>query len=188
MLFIGGDALVLARHLSLMKFKPFIYYPKRTDKPLFDSLVTQCTLMDIPFLDACPDELTVSKYRLIADGLFGFSFKPPVRETFKDVMNLMVETDVPIVSVDIPSGWNVETGPEGENSIKPFMLISLTGDKNVQTKFCFLVYYFPAPKLCAQHFKGVHYLGGRFVPEKLAQKYQLNLPEYPGTETCMKLN
>lgn len=46
----------------------------------------------------------------------------------------------------------------------------------------------PAPKLCAQHFKGIHYLGGRFVPNRLAQKYQLNLPEYPGTSTCIKLN
>lgn len=81
--FLGGDALVLARHLSLMKFKPDIYYPKRTDKPLYNNLVTQCTLMDIPFLDSCPDILTVTKYRLIADGLFGFSFKPPVRDSKK---------------------------------------------------------------------------------------------------------
>jgi hydroxyethylthiazole kinase-like uncharacterized protein yjeF len=130
MTFAGGDALVLGRHLSLMKFKPHIYYPKRTDKPLFNNLVTQCTLMDIPFLDACPDVLTATKYKLIADGLFGFSFKPPVRESFRDVMSLMIETDVPIVSVDIPSGWNVETGPEGENSIKPHMLISLTGTES----------------------------------------------------------
>lgn len=110
-----------------MKFKPDIYYPKRTDKPLYNNLVKQCTLMDIPFLDACPDVITSTKYRLIADGLFGFSFKPPVRETFKDVMALMSETELPIVSIDIPSGWNVENGPEGENSIKPKMLISLTG-------------------------------------------------------------
>ena len=124
----GGDALVAARHLSLMKFKPDIYYPKRTDKLLFNNLVTQCSLMDIPFFDASPDVLTANKYRLIVDGLFGFSFKPPVREAFKDVMNLLTKTEVPIVSIDIPSGWNVETGPEGEAFIKPRLLISLTGE------------------------------------------------------------
>lgn len=123
----GGDALVAARHLSLMKFKPEIYYPKRTEKLLFNNLVAQCTLMDIPFLETCPDVLTVTKYRFIVDGLFGFSFRPPVREAFLDVMNLMTETDKPIVSIDIPSGWNVETGPEGETFIKPQILISLTG-------------------------------------------------------------
>lgn len=49
-------------------------------------------------------------------------------------MNLMVESDVPIVSIDIPSGWNVENGPEAERSIKPYMLISLTGRFNLKIK------------------------------------------------------
>lgn len=50
-----------------------------------------------------------------------------VREAFKDIMNLMLDVDVPIVSIDIPSGWNVENGPEGDKNIRPRMLISLTG-------------------------------------------------------------
>lgn len=153
-----------------MNFKPSIYYPKRTDKELYKNLVHQCTAMDIKFLENCPDVLTVEKFRLIVDALFGFSFKPPIRDDFKDVMNLMVETEIPICSVDIPSGWNVERGPESENSINPYMLISLT-----------------APKMCAQNFTGIHYLGGRFVPNSLTQKYQLNLPAYQGTESCLKL-
>lgn len=126
----GGDALVAARHLSLMNFKPHIYYPKRTDKPLFNNLVAQCASMDIPFIDTCPDTLTAMKYKLIVDGLFGFSFKPPVREAFKDIMDLMTSSDLPVVSIDIPSGWNVETGPVGEKFVKPTLLISLTGKKS----------------------------------------------------------
>lgn len=187
----GGDALVAARHLKLMKFMPHIYYPKRTDKPLYNNLVAQCTLMDIPFIDTCPDILTATRYKLIVDGLFGFSFKPPVREAFKDVMDLMTSSDLPVVSIDIPSGWNVENGPpDGEKFIKPQVLISLTGIEQTdhlakgQTVNNEII---SAPKLCAQHFSGTHYLGGRFVPNRLAQKYQLNLPEYPGIETCMKL-
>lgn len=74
-------------------------------------------------------------------------------------------------SIDIPSGWNVELGPP-EGGIQPEMLISLT-----------------APKKCAQQFKGkYHYLGGRFVPPKLEEKYNMNLPKYPGTECCVLLN
>ncbi|XP_070498178.1 NAD(P)H-hydrate epimerase [Chironomus tepperi] len=167
----GGDGLVLARHLSLMKFKPSVYYPKRVDKPLYNNLVKQCELMDIPFIDSCPTVEASSKYRFIADGLFGFSFKPPVRDTFTDVMKLMCESKSPVCCIDIPSGWNVENGPGEGDAIKPYMLISLT-----------------APKLCAKNFNGVHYLGGRFVPPRLSQKYQMDLPEYPGTELCVKLN
>lgn len=73
--------------------------------------------------------------------------------------------------MDIPSGWNVETGEPEEGGVKPQLLISLT-----------------APKKCATQFEGrFHYLGGRFVPPKLACKYQLDLPEYPGTECCVSL-
>lgn len=74
----------------------------------------------------------------------------------------------------------MENGPQpigdSENNrtiqpIQPELLISLT-----------------APKLCAKHFRGkYHYLGGRFVPPPLQQKYQLNLIEYPGTETCVEV-
>lgn len=170
----GGDALVCARHLSLMKFKPSIYYPKPTEKTLFINLVHQCSLMGIEFLGECPKTLSASDYRIIVDGLFGFSFKPPVRENFKEIMSVLLSTDVPIVSIDIPSGWDVETGNVGGNSekfINPAMLISLT-----------------APKKCAKYFTGIHYLGGRFVPQSLATKYGLELPEYCGSETCLKLN
>lgn len=76
-------------------------------------------------------------------------------------------------SIDIPSGWHVELGPPAAETapIAPELLISLT-----------------APKLCARYFKGKHhYLGGRFVPPPLQQKYELNLPEYPGVETCVKI-
>jgi NAD(P)H-hydrate epimerase len=45
-----------------------------------------------------------------------------------------------------------------------------------------------APKICAQSFEGkYHYLGGRFIPEELANKYELNLPEYPDTQPCCLL-
>jgi len=55
---------------------------------------------------------------------------------------------VPIASVDVPSGWDVELGDTAEVGIHPQMLISLT-----------------APKLCAKFFTGKHYVGGRFVPK-----------------------
>ena len=64
-------------------------------------------------------------------------------------------------------GWDVEAGiPTDHAALKPDILISLT-----------------APKLCARHFTGrQHWLGGRFVPPGLALKYELQLPEYPGSE------
>jgi hypothetical protein len=79
---------------------------------------------------------------------------------------------VPIVSVDVPSGWDVEGGPPDEHALDPDCLISLT-----------------APKVCSQYFSGrVHLLGGRFIPPAVQAKYCLNLPPYPSpTATVCRL-
>ncbi|XP_061170436.1 NAD(P)H-hydrate epimerase-like isoform X1 [Saccostrea echinata] len=167
----GGDGLVCARHLKLFGYRPTVFYPKKPNKPLFDALSKQCEGMDLPFLSYFPSEahLIQDSYNLVVDALFGFSFKPPVRETFANVIEALKKVDIPICSVDIPSGWNVEKGdPEG---LQPDLLISLT-----------------APKKCAKLFKGRHhYLGGRFVPRTLELKYDLQLPPYPGTDCVVEL-
>jgi len=67
------------------------------------------------------------------------------------------------------AGWDVEKGRA--DGLRPDMLISLT-----------------APKKAAAHFSGrYHFLGGRFVPAALEEKYGLNLPPYPGTECVLQL-
>ena len=77
--------------------------------------------------------------------------------------------EVEMIILYFVSGWDVEQGCE--DGLKPELLISLT-----------------APKLCAKLFHGkTHYLGGRFVPKSLAQKYELNLPPYPGTDCVVEL-
>lgn len=169
----GGDGLVCARHLKLLGFSPVILYPKSVDKPLFNNLVKQCQMYSLTFINEMPDLQTLDRnYHLVVDALFGFSFKPPVRQLFAPILELLAQTSVPVVSIDIPSGWHVENGPpEGSAVLTPDMLISLT-----------------APKQCAKYFKGrFHVLGGRFVPPQLSEKYQLNLPEYPGTSQIVML-
>ncbi|KAG1695544.1 DnaJ subfamily A member 1 [Nymphon striatum] len=165
----GGDGLVCARHLKLFGFKPTVIYPKRSNKQLFINLVKQCEMNDIPIEISMPDSKEIFKYDLIVDAVFGFSFKPPVRPLFVPILDGMKQNNVPIVSIDIPSGWDVEEG--NEDGIKPDMLISLT-----------------APKLCANKFSGTHHiLGGRFVPDRLASNNKLNLPSYAGSDSFVKL-
>ncbi|XP_029647465.1 NAD(P)H-hydrate epimerase-like [Octopus sinensis] len=167
----GGDGLVCARHLKMFGSEPTIFYPKCPDKPLFKNLRLQCEKMNLQFLDSFPtDQRDIDgKYGLIIDAIFGFSFKGPVRGTFAPVLDLLKRVSCPILSVDVPSGWDVETG--AEDGLQPDTLVSLT-----------------APKLCAKHFRGrTHYLGGRFVPQDLERKYDLNLPMFPGTDCILEL-
>lgn len=170
----GGDGLVCARHLKLFGYSPMIYYPKRTSNTLYENLLHQCIENDIPILNNDLEEFAAKELHqvfLIVDALFGFSFKPPVRETFVPIIRLLENTKIAICSIDIPSGWDVEGGPPTEGGIKPEMLVSLT-----------------APKLCAKKFEGkFHYLGGRFVPKKLEIEYNLDLPKYPETDLIVSL-
>lgn len=72
---------------------------------------------------------------------------------------------MPVLSVDVPSSWDIETGPPKEGPGSRFMpqsLISLT-----------------AAKPCVKWFQGRHFLGGRFLTPFIVEKYGLDLPEYP---------
>lgn len=166
----GGDGLVCARHLKLFGYEPTVLYPKRPNKPLFQGLTTQCEKMEIPFLSELPEATVIDEaYNLVIDAIFGFSFKGAVREPFGSILDTLKKTTVPIASIDIPSGWDVEQG--SSDGLQPDLLISLT-----------------APKKSALLFRGrYHFLGGRFVPPGLQRKYELNLPQYPGTDCVLQL-
>jgi NAD(P)H-hydrate epimerase len=47
------------------------------------------------------------------DSLFGFSFDPSggIRSPFDKLVTELSKTKIPILSVDVPSGWNVDSGP-----------------------------------------------------------------------------
>ncbi|TCD70548.1 hypothetical protein EIP91_002894 [Steccherinum ochraceum] len=169
----GGDGLVAARHLGMFGYKPEIWMPKPGSKELYQKLTHQCVNMKIPILEKDTDTLrdALSRSDVILDAIFGFSFKPPVRAPFDDALRLITDSRKPIVSVDIPSGWDVENGkPSDSLSLDPDVLVSLT-----------------APKEGAKEFKGRHFLGGRFVTKAMEEKFNLNLPEYPGFSQIIEL-
>ncbi|KAG5652260.1 hypothetical protein H0H81_005613 [Sphagnurus paluster] len=171
----GGDGLVAARHLGMFGYKPTIYMPKPGSKEHYRRLQIQCNNMNIPTLPPSNDVASlasaIKSSDVILDALFGFSFRPPVRAPFDAALPLLARSGLPIVSVDIPSGWDVEAGDIGvEGALNPQVLVSLT-----------------APKQGVKTFSGRHFLGGRFVPKLLEEKHALNLPLYPGTEQIVEL-
>lgn len=119
-----------------------------------------------------PAYADLARVPLLALFLPGFSFKPPTRAPFDVVLNSLAQTEVPILSVDIPSGWDVEAG-NVHGGFTPNALISLT-----------------APKVGVAEFVeagGAHFLGGRFISGQMDLKYGLNLPRYYGTSQCVDI-
>ena len=134
-----------------MKPMLFSFFSSQTDaKP--QRLQKQCENMNIPIIPPSNHIQELHKALhlsdVILDAIFGFSFKPPVRAPFDEILPILNETRLPIVSVDIPSGWDVENGNVSGVGLHPNVLISLT-----------------APKEGVKDFTGKHFLGGRFVPK-----------------------
>ena len=144
-------------------------------------MINQCKNLEIPIIEEIPNNIE-KDFDQILDSIFGFSFKGNIRPPFDRVIDVrnyqnlkliyfqrISESNLPITSVDIPSGWDVEQGPKEGCIRDPDVLISLT-----------------APKLCSKYFKGSrHFIGGRFVPTEM--KKELNLPNYKNNENILEL-
>lgn len=168
----GGDGLVAARHLRHYGYQPTVYYPKRSKNELYQRLAKQLEDLDVPFVDDFPVALESTDH--VVDAVFGFSFSGEVREPFPAVIRAMEETKLPVTSVDAPSSWDIEEGPPKSgvgSAFHPDVLVSLT-----------------APKPLVTHFKGRHFIGGRFVTPSIAEKYNFELPPYEGMDQVVEVD
>ncbi|KAH6643337.1 YjeF N-terminal domain-containing protein [Truncatella angustata] len=168
----GGDGLVAARHLWQYGYKPTIYYPKRSKNDLYQRLAKQLEDLDVPFVEDFSSAVQSTDH--IVDAIFGFSFSGEVREPFPAVIKALEKTELPVTSVDAPSSWSIEDGPPKAGVGSAFMpeyLISLT-----------------APKPLVKHFKGRHFVGGRFVAPSIAKKYDFEIPEYQGLDQIVEVS
>ncbi|XP_057565808.1 yjeF N-terminal domain-containing protein 3 [Hippopotamus amphibius kiboko] len=170
----GAVGLVCARHLRVFEYEPTIFYPTRSLDPLHRDLTTQCEKMDIPFLSYLPTEVQLinDAYRLVVDAVLGPSVElGEVGGPCTRALATLKLLSIPLVSLDIPSGWDPETGSHAEDGLRPDVLVSLA-----------------APKRCAGRFSGRHhFVAGRFVPDDVRRKFALRLPGYTGTDCIAAL-
>ncbi|KAL8706327.1 MAG: hypothetical protein Q9201_000610 [Fulgogasparrea decipioides] len=167
----GGDGLVAARHLWHYGYQPTIFYPKQSKNELYQRLSEQLMNLGVPFTNDFEAALKDTDH--VVDAIFGFSFSGEVREPFAAVITALENTKVPVTAVDAPSSWSIEDGPPSSGpgaKFNPENLISLT-----------------APKPLVSHFTGRHFVGGRFLPPSVAEKYNLDIPDYQGVDQIVEL-
>lgn len=192
----GGDGLVAARHLTHFGYVVSVWYPKEGKTELFARLKKQLVNLKINFVavDEFVDALEGSD--VVLDAIFGFSFKGEPRDPFKEPLEILknesrMEFEArrkipPILSVDIPSGWDVNAGnPEGRY-FTPQVILSLTAPKVGIRNFTLIsdsdTQSKPTSKKEAEILRtgGRHFIGGRFIPEEIEERFSLALPAYPG--------
>ena len=186
----GGDGLVCARHLQLFGLfnEIVVCYPRNPPKKQFyEQLLKQCESFDIK-IEYNFDDITKewidkngnAKYSVIVDSVFGYSFKTPLGGSWKNRIKAVSEyynkycKTIDMCSIDVPSGWDIKTGINGlkkEEYLQSDMLVSMS-----------------TPKECAKNYPNVHYLGGRFMPQKICEKFKVKLPKYPGCQQFVRID
>ena len=120
----GGDALVVA---ALLKGKVIVYSTRRKEDFKGEAACAAKDLpSDIPFIvteEFCPQ--LFSPGDLIVDGLLGIGFSgEKLRETVSSAVRAVNDSCCKVVSLDVPSGLNCDTGRVSDIAVKADVTIT----------------------------------------------------------------
>ncbi|MEM9905659.1 MAG: NAD(P)H-hydrate epimerase, partial [Cyanobacteria bacterium P01_D01_bin.44] len=107
----GGDALVVARELWLAGHEVVICHPFSKRKPLTERHGNYARSLGIPWetsVDALAQWSQDCDY--LIDGLFGFGLERPIEGSLAAAIATLNNTNLPILSIDLPSGIHTDTG------------------------------------------------------------------------------
>jgi NAD(P)H-hydrate epimerase len=117
----GGDGFVIARHLIGRKIPTTVILcgPRnrvsgdaRVHLEILDRMTASIVEWDMKPLDDTEED--VLQYcrpdTLVVDALFGTGLSGPVRPPYDHIIDALNETDLEIISVDIPSGLDCDAG------------------------------------------------------------------------------
>jgi NAD(P)H-hydrate epimerase len=127
----GGDGFVAARHLlnKGLKVKVFVIGSKSKLKkdPKINLNILLKMEQKITWVRTVKDLKGIEKCGLIIDALFGIGLKAPVAGVYLDAINAMNKSGVPILSVDVPSGFNMGT------AVRPTRTVTFVAAKKGMT-------------------------------------------------------
>ena len=105
----GGDALVAARHLRSWWIDVTLVFTGNPQKLPVDAARAYREWLDCGGIchQAIPRQ---DKWDLVIDGLFGTGLKRPLADGYKTMVDTVNALGIPILSIDMPSGVDSDTG------------------------------------------------------------------------------
>ncbi|MBN3033587.1 MAG: NAD(P)H-hydrate epimerase [Candidatus Saganbacteria bacterium] len=110
----GGDGFAAARHLlnAGREIKVFVIGEKtklKNDAKInLDALVKM--LEKVRWVSTAKGLKDIAQAGLIVDALFGIGLNTPVAGLYRKAIEMINRSKIPVVSVDVPSGLNADTG------------------------------------------------------------------------------
>ncbi len=137
----GGDGFVVARYLMEKGVETDIFLLSSRDRLRGDARANMSLVEKLCAFKKkeggenriiqIPDREAFLKYKariihsdLFVDGIFGTGLNSDVRGFFRDIIDLVNLSNRPVISIDIPSGLNADTGKPCGVSIKAFATAS----------------------------------------------------------------
>ncbi|MGB9642269.1 MAG: NAD(P)H-hydrate epimerase [Candidatus Ratteibacteria bacterium] len=118
----GGDGMVAARYLHCYKLPVNVFVAFNPDKFKEPSFTNYQILVKMSLVSFLQDieilKKAIRKSDLIIDALFGIGLTKPVEGFFKDIIDVINRLDKYVVSVDVPSGIDANTGEPYSIAVK----------------------------------------------------------------------
>lgn len=171
----GLIGLHIAVELKSRGYEPAVYASGKSKYADIDGF---CRENGIDLYDFIPSTLEFF-FQVIVDALLGLGYDGgDIQSSYWTVYDTLVSTRLAIVSVDVPSGWDLQSGPRqidvtADTFVKPEVLVS-----------------FGAPKNCSKMFAGgYHFLAGRHLPQEYFAERGISVPIFPGDDAhCVLLS
>ena len=107
----GGDGLVLARHLANHKKEVALCFIGNTKNFSEDTRVNWEIVSNYANIHLIElEDLSKSSYDIIVDALFGTGLSRNIEGKYKEAIEFINNSGLPVVSLDIPSGLSGDTG------------------------------------------------------------------------------
>ncbi|MGL5131853.1 MAG: NAD(P)H-hydrate epimerase, partial [Planktothrix sp.] len=103
----GGDGLVVARELYFMGYNIVIYSPFLKRKELTQTHYKYVQSLEINFSSNIKE---LEQCDVIIDGLFGFGLEREITGEIAEDINIINHWNKFVISIDLPSGINTDTG------------------------------------------------------------------------------
>jgi NAD(P)H-hydrate epimerase len=127
----GGDGLAVARHLRNLGGDVYIALTTDPAKYKGEAKINWeiVQAMKIKTFPADPERILTSRAVLMVDAVFGTGLSEPPRPPIPDLVAAVNKSGVPVLSIDLPSGMDCDTGEALGACIKANRTITFVAEK-----------------------------------------------------------